>query len=178
VIIPRKGILELKRLLEEDDAPIQLGFRKGHGVAKKKDVHLVIRLIDGTFPDYKQVIPEGIKQVVTVTREPLLSALKRISLLAAEKTRSVKLELSKKRLVLSSNNPDLGEAREEIEVDHTGEDLAIGFNARYLLDAIGPGPGPRPTSLGVTPRFPLEIPPGPPPEAGLFPLHRGGPNLY
>jgi DNA polymerase-3 subunit beta len=137
VIIPRKGILELKRLLEEDDAPIQLGFRKGHGVAKKKDVHLVIRLIDGTFPDYKQVIPEGIKQVVTVTREPLLSALKRISLLAAEKTRSVKLELSKKRLVLSSNNPDLGEAREEIEVDHTGEDLAIGFNARYLLDAIG-----------------------------------------
>jgi DNA polymerase-3 subunit beta len=137
VIVPRKGILELKRLLEEDDAPVELGFRKGHGVAKKKDLLLVIRLIDAAFPDYKQVIPEGIKHWVTVTRAPLLSALKRISLLAAEKTRSVKLELGSKRLVISSNNPDLGEAREEIEVDYTGEDLAIGFNARYLVEAVG-----------------------------------------
>lgn len=136
VIVPKKGILEWKRLLEEDDEPVEMGFRKNHGVIRKKDVLLVIRLIDGEFPDYKQVIPSDLKRNLTVGRETLLASLRRISVLATEKSRSLKLEIGKRQILLSSNNPDLGEAREEIEVDYSGEALSIGFNARYLMDAL------------------------------------------
>lgn len=136
VIVPKKGILELKRLLEEDDEPVKIGFRKGHAVVKKKDVLLVNRLIDGAFPDYQQVIPKDLPLTLTVSREPILASLKRVSVLATERSRSVKLELGGNLLVISSANPDLGEAREEIEVDYSGDALAIGFNARYLLEAV------------------------------------------
>lgn len=136
VIVPKKGIHELKRLLEEDDEPVKIGFKKGHAVVKKKDVLLVSRLIDGTFPDYEQVIPKDLNKTLTVTREPLLASLKRVSVLAKERSGSVKLELGSNQLVISSTNPDLGEAREEIEVTYTGEPLTIGFNARYLLEAV------------------------------------------
>ena len=136
VIVPRKGIHELKRLLEEDDEPVELGFRKNTGVIRKKDVLLVVRLIDGEFPDYKQVIPKETKRTLIVSREVLLASLRRISILATERSKAVRLELSEKRLDLSSSNPDLGEAREELEVDYEGEALAVGFNARYLLDAL------------------------------------------
>jgi len=136
VIVPRKGIHELKRLLEEDDEPVEIGFRKSTGVIRKKDVLLVVRLIDGEFPDYRQVIPKETKRNLIVTREALLASLRRISLLATERSRAVRLELGNKRLELSSSNPDLGEAREEIEVDYDGEPMAVGFNARYLLDAL------------------------------------------
>jgi DNA polymerase-3 subunit beta len=136
LIFPKKGIYELKRLLEEDNDPVEIGLRKTTGVIRKRDVLLVVRLIDGEFPDYNQVIPKDAKRTLTVAREPLLAALRRISILASEKSRAVKLDLGKKRLELSSNNPDLGEAREELEVDYAGENLSIGFNARYLLDAL------------------------------------------
>ena len=136
VIVPKKGINELKRLLEEDDEPVKIGFKKGHAVVKKKDVLLVNRLIDGTFPDYEQVIPKDLNKTLTVPREPLLASLKRVSVLAKERSGSVKLELGNNQLVISSTNPDLGEAREEIEVTYTGETLTIGFNARYLLEAV------------------------------------------
>ena len=136
VIVPKKGILELKRLLEEDDEPVEIGFRKGHATIRKKDILLVVRLIDAVFPDYKQVVPEETKLTLTVSREALQAALKRISILAMEKTRSVKLELEENRLIISSNNPDLGEAREELDVDYHGESLAIGFNAKYLVEAV------------------------------------------
>ena len=136
VIVPRKGIHELKRLLEEDDEPVEIGFRKNTGVIRKKDVLLVVRLIDGEFPDYKQVIPKETKRTLVVAREALLASLRRISILATERSRAVRLEIDSKRLELSSSNPDLGEAREELEVDYDGEPLAVGFNARYLLDAL------------------------------------------
>ncbi len=136
VIVPKKGIFEWKRLLEEDDEPLEIGFRKNGGVVRKKDVLLVVRLIDAEFPDYKQVIPKDLKRNLTVGRETLLASLRRISVLATEKTRSLKLELGKGELFLSSTNPDLGEAREEIEIDYSGEPLTIGFNARYLIDAL------------------------------------------
>jgi DNA polymerase-3 subunit beta len=136
VIVPKKGILELKRLLEEDDEPLGIGFRSSTGVVQKKGVILVIRLIDAEFPDYRQVIPKELKRNLTVGREALLASLRRISILATEKTRSVKLELGKRELFLSSANPDLGEAREEIEIGYSDEPLTIGFNARYLIDAL------------------------------------------
>ena len=130
VIIPRKGLAELKRLVDEDDADeVEIGFEGNSGVARKGDVTLFMRLIEGEFPKYQQVVPAEIKSQLVVEATALIHALRRVALLSAERSKAVKFELTKGRLCLSSNNPDLGEAREEIDVDYVGEDLSIAFNA-------------------------------------------------
>jgi len=138
VIIPRKGLAELKRLVDEDDADeIELGFEGNSGLARKGSVTLVMRLIEGEFPNYRQVIPTDTSHQLTINRESLVHALRRVSLLSAERSHAVKLDLSQGCLALSSNNPDLGEAREELDVDYAGDALSVAFNARYLTDALG-----------------------------------------
>jgi DNA polymerase-3 subunit beta len=137
VIIPRKGLAELKRLVDEDDADeIELAFEGNNGLARKGDVTLVMRLIEGEFPNYTQVIPKDASRKVTLTTDVFSQALRRVSLFSAERSRAVKLDLSDGSLVLSSNNPDLGEAREEIDIDFAGDDVSIAFNARYLMDCV------------------------------------------
>ncbi len=137
VIIPRKGLGELKRLVDEDDADeIELAFAKNSGFARKGDVTLVMRLIEGEFPNYNQVIPKNLTRHVLLSSEIFVQAVRRVSLLSSERSRTVKLELSEGQLVITSSNPDLGDAREELDIDYAGETLAIGFNAKYLLDAI------------------------------------------
>ena len=137
VIIPRKGLGELKRLVDEDDAEeIELAFANNSGLAKKGDVTLVMRLIEGEFPNYNQVIPKDLTRHLILPTDSLVQAVHRVALLSSERSRAVKLELSDGQLVITSNNPDLGDAREELDVDYAGEPLAIGFNAKYLLDAI------------------------------------------
>lgn len=137
VIIPRKGLGELKRLVDEDDADeIELAFAKNSGFARKGDVTLVMRLIEGEFPNYNQVIPKNLTRHVVLSSEIFVRAVRRVSLLSSERSRTVKLELSEGQLVITSSNPDLGDAREELDIDYAGETLAIGFNAKYLLDAI------------------------------------------
>ena len=138
VIIPRKGLAELKRLVDEDDSDeVELAFEGNSGLARKGGVTLVMRLIEGEFPNYSQVVPKEITRRVTLACEPLIQALRRVALLSSERSRAVKLELGEHRIAVSSNNPDLGEANEEIDVDYDGEALTVGFNARYLLDALG-----------------------------------------
>jgi len=138
VIIPRKGLGELKRLVDEDDAEeIELAFAKNSGLARKGDVVLVMRLIEGEFPNYNQVIPTELTRHLTLPTDTFSHALRRVALLSSERSRAVKLELSEGQLVISSSNPDLGDAREELDVDYAGDELSIGFNARYLLDAVG-----------------------------------------
>ena len=138
VIIPRKGLGELKRLVDEDDADeIELAFANNSGLAKKGDVTLVMRLIEGEFPNYSQVIPKNLTRHLILPTDSLVQAVRRVALLSSERSRAVKLELGDNQLVISSNNPDLGDAREELDIDYAGEPLSIGFNARYLLDAIG-----------------------------------------
>ncbi len=138
VIIPRKGLAELRRLADEEDGDeIELAFEGNYGLARKGGVTLVMRLIEGEFPDYQQVIPKESTCHLTISSEALIHALRRVAVFSSERSRSVKLELSTGKLALSSKNPDLGEAREELDVDFNNEPLAIGLNARYLLDAIG-----------------------------------------
>jgi DNA polymerase-3 subunit beta len=138
VIVPRKGLAELKRLVDEEDADeVQLGFEGNSGLARKGEVTLVMRLIEGEFPNYKQVIPKQADHLLTVAGEPLTRALRRVALLSAERSRAVKLELREGGLRISTSNPELGEAQEEIDVDYAGPGIAVGFNARYLLEAIG-----------------------------------------
>ncbi|MFT3712780.1 MAG: DNA polymerase III subunit beta [Archangium sp.] len=138
VIIPRKGLFELKRLLDEaPDAECQLGFAENSALFKKPGLSMVMRLIDGQFPEYQRVIPrEGEKQVM-VKRGQFFDALKRIALLSADKSSAVRLSLSENLLRITANNPELGEAKDDLEVAYRGPSLTIGFNARYILDVLG-----------------------------------------
>lgn len=137
VIIPRKGLFELKRLLDEaPEAEVQLGFAENSALFKKAGLSMVMRLIDGQFPEYQRVIPkEGEKQIL-VKRGQFFDTLKRIALLSADKSNAVKLSLSENLLRITANNPDMGEAKDDLEVAYRGPSLTVGFNARYILDVL------------------------------------------
>jgi DNA polymerase-3 subunit beta len=142
IILPKKGLFELRKILSElagsgEEKPAgDLGFAENSAIFRRPDVVLVMRLIEGLFPDYRQVIPKAGEKVVTVGRLRLLETLRRVSLLSSDKAHAVKLELGKGTLTVLSQNPDLGDAREEVPVDYQGEPLKIGFNARYLIDVL------------------------------------------
>lgn len=136
VIFPRKGIVELKKLTDEGPGPILLGFHDNNAVAKKDQTTVVMRLVDGDFPDYQRVIPKGNEFVATIDTDPLLHALRRMAILSSERSKGVKLHLTRNVLEISSSNPELGDAREELEIDYQGPEIAIGFNARYLIDVL------------------------------------------
>lgn len=138
IIIPKKAMLELRRLLEED-APkteLRIGFSKNHALFKRDGLVMVSKLIDGNYPNYLQVVPAKSTKKVSVPKEEFSHAVKRVSILSKEKTNAVKLQLEKGLLVLSTNNPDVGEASEELTVDYKGEGITIGFNSRYLMDVL------------------------------------------
>lgn len=137
VILPRKGIQELKRLLSEGgNDEVMLGFAENSGVLTRPGLTLVMQLVNGQFPEYGQVIPKESARTVRVGRMRLLETLKRVSLLSNEQSRTVKLEVGDAALRISSQNPDLGEAHEELPIDGEGARLQIGFNARYLIDVL------------------------------------------
>ncbi len=142
VILPKKGLQELRKLLSEaaesgEEKPeAKLGFVENNAIFRRPGVVLAMRLIEGMFPDYRQVIPKGGEKVVAVGRQRLLDTLRRVSLLSSDKAHAVKLDLAKGALKVLSQNPDLGEAKEEVPVEYEGEPLKIGFNARYLLDVL------------------------------------------
>lgn len=136
IIIPKKGLTELRKLLAESTSTVGLSFERGYVFAKHGNTYLFVRLIDGEYPDYRVVIPKSTDRVVKMDRELFTSALKRVSLLAHEKSRGVKLALQNGGLTISSSNPDMGEAREEIDVEYAGEPMEIGFNSKYLLECL------------------------------------------
>ena len=138
VILPRKGLAELKRLLESgEDGIVSLGFKENMGLAIKDKLELFMRLIEGDFPDYTKVIPKGNPNIAKIEHNEFLQAIRRISILSSERYKGIKLEFKEDRVLISANNPDLGEAVEEIEAEYKGKAVAIGFNARYLIDVLG-----------------------------------------
>jgi DNA polymerase III subunit beta len=138
IIIPKKAMMELRKILEEDSpkAELRLGFSKNHALFKRDGLVMVSKLIDGNYPNYQQVVPAKSTKKVTVSKDVFTHAVKRVSILSKEKTNAVKLQLEKDRLILSTNNPEVGEATEELAVDYKGEGVAIGFNSRYLMDVL------------------------------------------
>ena len=134
VIVPRKTVQELHKIIEEEKAKVHIELSATKIRFAVDGVVLTSKLIDGTFPDYARVIPEGNDKVLTVSRSEFADAVDRVSTLSSDKGRAVKLNLGEGKLVLSVNNPDSGSATEELAVDYDGEPLEIGFNARYLLD--------------------------------------------
>jgi len=136
VIIPRKGMLEVAKILEGGDDPVSINLQGSVAHATRGQVELSMRLVEGEFPDYKQVVPQSSSRRMVVHVEPLLAALRRVSLVSSERTRGVKLQIDPGRLEVSSVNPDLGEANEEVPVEYEGESFGIGFNAKYLMDVL------------------------------------------
>jgi DNA polymerase-3 subunit beta len=135
VIIPRKGVLELNRLLGED-GEVELSIGSNHIRATVGNIRFTSKLVDGRFPDYDRVIPTPDGNVLKASREYLRSALQRAAILSNEKYRGIRLGIAKGTLQLQANNPDQEEAQDELEVEYDGEDLEIGFNVNYLLDAL------------------------------------------
>jgi DNA polymerase-3 subunit beta len=138
VILPRKGLGELRKLLENaDQREISIGFRDNMVLVSRDKVELFMRLIDGDFPDYTKVIPQGNPNVVRIDHSELLQALRRVSILSSERYKGVKLDFSANTVAISANNPDLGEAVEEVEAEYSGAPISVGFNARYMIDVLG-----------------------------------------
>ena len=136
VIIPRKGIQEVRKVLEENDGAANIAVKDGFFTVQSRAVTIGVRLVDGQFPDYKQVIPHENKTTIGLGREELLSAVKRVSLVTTDKSKAIRLKLVGGNLLVSSSSPEYGEASESIAVKQTGEDITIGFSARYLIDLL------------------------------------------
>ena len=149
VTIPRKAVIELRKVLESGDEPVELSVQGGVAHARRGRVDLSMRLIEGEFPDYHQVIPPKSERIASVDAAQLLGALRRVSVVSSERTRGVKLQLDSQRLELSTINPDVGEAAEEIDVDYDGDPVSIGFNSRYLLDVLGVLPSDKRVEIGL-----------------------------
>jgi len=135
VIIPRKGVLELQKLLG-DDEQVSLSIGTNHIRAVVGDIRFTSKLIDGRFPDYDRVIPKPEGNLLVVGRDYLRHALQRAAILSNEKYRGVRLDLAAKSLRIQANNPDQEEAKDELEVNYDGDAMEIGFNVNYLLDAL------------------------------------------
>ena len=137
VIIPRKTIAEIRRLIDGGDGDVSLSVSEAKIRFTYGSAVLTSKLIDGTFPDYERVIPKGNTKELTIDNKIFASAVDRVSTISAEKSRSVKLSLTQDSLALAVNNPEHGEANEDLMVDYSDEALEIGFNAKYLLDVTG-----------------------------------------
>jgi len=135
VMIPKKGMSELNKLASEG-GQIQIGFKEKNCVVKKGGALLVMRLLEAKFPDYQAVIPKEERVSIEVKRISLLEAMRKMLILSNERYRAVKIALENDTMELVSTNPDLGEARENIEVVYQGERLETGFNPRYFVDAL------------------------------------------
>lgn len=136
VILPKKGIYEIKKITDEGDGLLQFGFVDSSAVVKKGDTTLVMRLVDGEFPDYTRVIPSANDQVVKAPRENLIHAVRRMAILSSEKFKGIMLEIDGNGVKISSSNPELGDAMEELDVEYDGAAFSVRFNARYLLDVL------------------------------------------
>jgi len=137
VILPRKGVLELGRLLQDDDADISIIIGSNHIRAVTDDFTFTSKLVDGKFPDYQRVLPASPDKVLVGSRVELRQAFTRTAILSNEKYRGVRLKLTRNSLEIVANNPEQEEAEETVPVEYEGEPLEIGFNVSYLLDVLG-----------------------------------------
>jgi DNA polymerase-3 subunit beta len=148
VIVPRKGVLELQRILtEEGDAELAIGTN--HVRAQIGDIRFTSKLIDGRFPEYSRVIPAAPAFAITADRDLLRQALQRTAILSNEKYRGIRVTVRKNTITVQAHNPEQEEAEEEIEVSYDGLDLEVGFNVNYLLDALAAIDGQQ-VELGLT----------------------------
>jgi DNA polymerase III subunit beta len=136
LILPRKGVVELGRLLSVDQDSVSLVFGRNHVRARTKDFTFTSKLVDGKFPDYNRVLPKGGDKVVVGDRNELKQAFTRTSILSNEKYRGVRILLTDSEVRILANNPDQEEAEESVSVNYKGDSLEVGFNVSYLVDVL------------------------------------------
>lgn len=136
VIVPRKGVMEMARLLESDDLDIAIAIGDNAIRATTNGTVFTSKLVDGRFPDYRRVLPKGGDKIVIASRNHLKQSLTRASILSNEKFRGVRIQLESGLLKITANNPEQEEAEEIIDVDYNNQPLEIGFNVSYLLDVL------------------------------------------
>lgn len=136
VILPRKAVLELQRILGTE-GNLELGIGTNHVRAQIGDIRFTSKLIDGRFPEYGRVIPAGPTKIIDAERESLRQALQRTAILSNEKYRGVRVAMKPDLMTIQAHNPEQEEAEDEVEVNYKGDEIEIGFNVNYLLDALG-----------------------------------------
>ncbi len=136
VIIPKKGLFEIKKLIESTMEDVFIAVEGSQFILKAGSSVLMIRLIEGKYPNYQQFIPQKLNHKIVVPRESILSCLKRVSLLANQKSKAILMHFNEGKLEITSNNPELGDAKEELDINYKGPELKIGFNARYIEDVL------------------------------------------
>lgn len=137
VIVPRKAAAEVRKFLDRDIEKLTMIIGKSHIMFKIGDVEFLTRLIEGTYPSYEQVIPSGNEKKIAMSREEFIKALRRVSVMSREKSNAIKVDIAEGSLSISASNPDIGEARDEVKIEYKGESLSLGFNAKFLIDALG-----------------------------------------
>ncbi len=136
VILPRKTVLELQRLLRDEDTAIEMRFAGNQAKFVFSGMEFVTKLVEGKFPDYNRVIPKNHKNHITMGRAPLLASLQRAAILTSEKFKGVRVNIEPGTLRIASSNAEQEEAKEELEIDYSGDSIEIGFNVTYLMDAL------------------------------------------
>ncbi len=134
VIIPRKTIIEIRKLLEDQEGNLDLSVSDNKIMMKLNNVVLTSKLLDGTFPDYSRVIPEQNEKEILVSNKLLSEAVDRVSTVSTDKTRAIKINLNKDNMVVSATNPDKGSASENVATKYDADAVEIGFNSKYVLD--------------------------------------------
>jgi DNA polymerase-3 subunit beta len=134
VIVPRKAVNEMRKLIDESDTSVKISLSETRIRFAFDSAVMTSKLIDGTFPDYKRVIPHGNDKILEVVGKDFAEAVDRVSTISTEKSRAVKLSIADSRLTVSATSPDSGSATEEISVSYDAPEIEIGFNSRYLLD--------------------------------------------
>ncbi|MBW2598534.1 MAG: DNA polymerase III subunit beta [Deltaproteobacteria bacterium] len=140
IIIPRKGVSEVRKLVENGDC-VDIYVLDSVCVVRKENTTLRVSLIDADYPDYTRVIPEEEGVKIQLDKNQILHSLRRMSVMSTERFSGVKIDVHDQRMVLTSTNPDIGEAKDEIDVSYNGDPLEAGYNVRYLIDAIDPVDG-------------------------------------
>jgi DNA polymerase-3 subunit beta len=150
-IIPRKGLAELRKILDvAGDSEVRLSLEGQLAYLKRGHTEVSMRLVEGEFPDYRGVIPKQSKYKIAVKRDLLFAAIKRAAIFSSERYHGVKFALSAGTLTVSSTSPETGEASESLDVDFKSEEFAIGFNAAYVQQALGVIPAGAEVELGLS----------------------------
>lgn len=137
VIFSRKSLSELRRFLDSEQKAVKLTIGKNHILFTIGDIQFLTRLIEGTYPNYEQVIPASSDKTMFVDRQTFMKALRRVSIMSRERSSAVKVDIADNTIGISASNPDVGEAKDEFGVDYAGDAITLAFNARYILDALG-----------------------------------------
>lgn len=136
VLFPRKGVAEIRRLLEGSEGDVNIWIGETQAIIDKGEKRLIVRLIDGQFPPYQHVIPKKQDRIVSLPRKELVESLRRVSVVTTDRSRGVSFSFSPGNLEIQAKNPDLGEAKEELSVQYKGPTFQVGFNALYFLECL------------------------------------------